>query len=138
VHENKVLRRIFGPKRDGMTGSRIKLRNEELHNFYSSRSIIRMNKSRGMRLPRHVARMMTTRNAYRLLEGNLEGKRPPGKPGCMWVVGLGCIDWIDLGHDRDQWRAFVNTVMNLRDFIKYWEVLEQLNNWRLLKKGSAP
>jgi hypothetical protein len=58
VFEERVLRRIFGLKRDEVTGDRRKLRNEELHNLYSSASIIRMSKSRGMRWARHVARMV--------------------------------------------------------------------------------
>jgi hypothetical protein len=48
------------------------------------------------------------------------------------------MDWIDLAQDRDQLRALVNTVMNLRVHIKCWEVLEKLHNWQLLKNGSAP
>jgi hypothetical protein len=73
VFENRVLRRIFGPKRDEVTGGWGKLRNEELHNLYSSPSIIRMIKSRRMRWSGHVAQMGEKRNAYRILVGNLEG-----------------------------------------------------------------
>jgi hypothetical protein len=63
------------------------------------------------------------RNAYRILVGKPEGKRPLGRPRRRWVdnikmdlreIGWDCMDWIDLAHDRDQWRALVNTVMNLR------------------------
>jgi hypothetical protein len=67
VFENRVLRRIFGPKRDEVTGGWRKLHNEELHNLYSSPSIIRMTKSRKMRWAGHVARMGEKRNAYRIL-----------------------------------------------------------------------
>jgi hypothetical protein len=67
VFENRVLRRIFGPKRDGVTGWWRKLHNEELHNLYSSSSIIRDIKSRRMRWAGHVARMTEKRNVYRLL-----------------------------------------------------------------------
>jgi hypothetical protein len=67
VFENRVLRRIFGPKRDEVTGGWRKLHNEELHNLYSSTSIIRMIKSRRMRRAGHVARMEAKRNAYRIL-----------------------------------------------------------------------
>jgi hypothetical protein len=123
VFENRVLRRIFGPKRDEVTGGWRKLHNEELHNLCSSTSIIRMIKSRRMRWAGHVARMGEKRTAYRRLVGNPEGKRPLGRPRRRWVdnikidlreIGWVGGDWIDLAHDRDQWRALVNTVMNLR------------------------
>jgi hypothetical protein len=76
VCENRVLRRIFGPKRDKVTGGWRKLHNEELHNLYSSASIItrRMIKSKRMRWTGHVARMGEKRNAYRILVGKSEGK----------------------------------------------------------------
>jgi hypothetical protein len=48
------------------------------------------------------------------------------------------IDWVDLAQDRDQWKALVNTAMDLRGYIKFWEVPEWLHNWQLLRKGSAP
>jgi hypothetical protein len=80
VFENRVLRRIFGPKRDDATGDRRKLHNEKLHNLYSSPNIIRMSKSRRMRWAGHVARMWETRNAYRILVGKPEGKKPLGRP----------------------------------------------------------
>jgi hypothetical protein len=79
VIENRVLRRIFGPKRDGVTGVWRKLHNEELHNLYSSPSIIRIMKSRRMRWAGRVARMREKRNVYRLLVGKPEGKRPLGR-----------------------------------------------------------
>jgi hypothetical protein len=79
VFDNRVLRRIFGPKRDEVTGGWRKLHNEELHNLYSSPSIIRMIKSRRMRWAGHVARMGEKRTAYRILVGNPEGKRPLGR-----------------------------------------------------------
>jgi hypothetical protein len=53
-------------------------------------------------------------------------------------MGWDGVDWIDMAQDRDQWRALVNTVLNLSGFMKCWEVLEWLHNWRFLKKGSAP
>jgi hypothetical protein len=74
VFENRALRRIFGPKRDEVRGGWRKLHNEELHNLYSSPSIIRMMKSRGTRWAGHVTRMGVTRNTYRILVGKLEGK----------------------------------------------------------------
>jgi hypothetical protein len=78
IFENRVLRRIFGPKRDGVTGGWRKLYNEELHNLYSSLSIIRIIKSRRMRWVVHVARMGEKRNVYRLLVAKPKGKRPLG------------------------------------------------------------
>jgi hypothetical protein len=80
-----VLRRIFGPKRDEVTGGWRQLHNEELHNLYSSPSTIIMIKSRRMRWARHVARMGKKRNAYRILVGKAEGKRPLGRPRRKWV-----------------------------------------------------
>jgi hypothetical protein len=72
VFENRVLRRIFGPKRDKVTGDWRKLHNEELHNLYSSPDIIRMIKSRRMRWAGHVARMGMKKNACRILESQKE------------------------------------------------------------------
>jgi hypothetical protein len=80
VFENRVLRRIFEPKKDKVTGDWRKLRNEELHNLHSSPNIIRMIKLRRMRWPGHVARLRETRNAYRIFVGKPEGKRPLGRP----------------------------------------------------------
>jgi hypothetical protein len=80
VFENRVLRKIFGPKRDEVTGEWRKLHNEELRDLHSSPSMISIIKSRRMRLAGHVARMGEKRNAYRLLVGKSEGKRPLGRP----------------------------------------------------------
>jgi hypothetical protein len=80
VYESRVLRRIFGPKGDEVTGQWRKLHIEELHDLYSSPSIIRIMKSRKMRWAGHVARMGERRNAYRLSVGKPEGKRPLGRP----------------------------------------------------------
>jgi hypothetical protein len=74
VLENRVLRRIFGPKKDDMTGKWRTLHNEELHDLYPSPSIIRIMKSRRMRWAGHVARMREKRKAYRLLVGKARGK----------------------------------------------------------------
>jgi hypothetical protein len=110
VFENKVLKRIFEPKRDEVTGGWRQLHNEELHDLYFSPSIIRIIKSRRMKWAGHVARMGETRNAYRLLVGKPEGKRPLGRPRCRWVdnikmdlleIGWGGVDWIGLAQDRD-------------------------------------
>jgi hypothetical protein len=109
VFENRVLRRIFGPKRDEVTGEWRKLRNEELHDLYSSPSIIRIIKSRRMRWAGHVARMGEKRNAYRLLVGKTKGNRPLGRPRCRYmnnitidlrVIGWGGAYWIDLARDK--------------------------------------
>jgi hypothetical protein len=123
VFENEVLRRIFGPKRDEVTGEWRELHNEELRDLYSSPSIIRTIKSRRMRWAGHIARMGEKRNVYRLLVGNPDGKRPLGRPRRRWVdnirmdlgeVGWNGVDWIGLAQDRNRWRALVNSVLNLR------------------------
>jgi hypothetical protein len=88
VSENRRLRRIFRLKRDEVTGGWRKLRNEELHSLYSSPSIIRMIKSRRMRWAGDVARMGEKRNAYRILVGKLEGKRPQRRPRRRWVDNI--------------------------------------------------
>jgi hypothetical protein len=84
--ENRVLRRIFGLKRDEVTGGWRKLHNEELHNLYSSPNIIRLIKSRRMRWAGHAARMVENRNVYRILVGKPEGKRPLGWIILKWIL----------------------------------------------------
>ena len=119
VFENKVLRRIFGPRRDEVTGDWMRLHNEELNDLHSSLLI----KSRRMRWVGHVARMGEERGVYRVLVGKPEGKRPLGRPRRRWVdnirmdlqeVGCRYVDWIGLAQDRDRWRTLVSAVMNLR------------------------
>jgi hypothetical protein len=100
-----------------------KLHNEELRDLYSSPSIIRIIKSRRMRWAGHVARMGEKKNAYRLLVGKPEGKRPLGRPRRRWMnnirmdlgeVGWSDVYWICVAQDRNKWRALVNSVFNLR------------------------
>jgi len=123
VIENMVLRRIFGPRRDEVTGEWRRLHNEELKDLYSSPNFVRVIKSRRMRWAEHVARMGEERGVYRVLVGKPEGKRPLGRPRRTWVgnirmdlqeVGCRNVDWIGLAQDRDRWRTLVSTVMNLR------------------------
>jgi hypothetical protein len=123
VFENRVLMRTFGPERDEVTEEWGKLHNEELHDLYSSTSIIRIMKARRMRWAGHIARMGEKRNVYRLLVEKLERRRPLGRPRHRWMdnirmdliqVGWGDVDWIGLAQDRDRWRALVHSVLNLR------------------------
>jgi hypothetical protein len=123
VFENRVLRRIFGPKRNEVTGEWRKLHNEEPRDLYYSPSIIRIIKSRRMRWAGHEARMGEKRNAYRLLVGKPEGKRQLRRPRRRWVdnirkdlgeMGWGDVDWIGLAQNKNRWRALVNSVLNLR------------------------
>ena len=122
VFENMVLRRIFGPRRDEVTGQWRRLHNEELNDLYCSPSTVRVIKSRRMRWAGHVARMGEEWGAYRVLVGKPEGKRPLGRPRRRWVynirmdlqeVGCGYVDWIGLAQDRDRWRTLVSAVLNL-------------------------
>jgi hypothetical protein len=123
VFENRVLRRIFGPKRDEVTEEWRKLHSEELRELYSPPSIIRKMKSRRIRGAGHVARMGEKKNAYRLLVGKLDGKRPLRRTRRRWVdnikmdlgdMGWGGVGWIGLAQDRSKRRALVNAIMNLR------------------------
>jgi hypothetical protein len=122
VFENRVLRRIFGPKRNG-DGSWRKLYNDELHSLYFSPNVVRVNKSRRMRWAGHVASMEEGRGVRRVFVGRPEGKRPLGRLRRRWEdnikmdlteIGIDGANWIRLAQDRVQWRAFVSTVMNLR------------------------
>jgi hypothetical protein len=88
MFENMVLRRIFGPRRDEVTGEWRRLHNEELNDLYSSPNIVRVIKSRRMRWVGYVASMGEERGAYRVLVGQPEGKRPLGRPRRRWVDNI--------------------------------------------------
>ena len=122
VFENRVLK-VFGPKRDEVTGEWRKLHNEELNDLYPLPSIVRVVKSRRMRWAGHVAGMGEDRVVQRVLVGKPEGKRPLGRPTRRWEdnikmdlqeVGGGRGDWMELAQDRDRWRALVGTVRDFR------------------------
>jgi hypothetical protein len=121
-NKGKPLKRNENQIVISVTGGWKKLHNEELHNLYSSPNTIRMIKSRRMRWAGHVARAGEKRNAYRILVGDPEGKRPLGRPrlrrvnnikGNIRETGWDGMNWIDLAQDRDQWRALVNTLIDL-------------------------
>jgi len=123
VFENMVLRRIFGTRRDDVTGEGRRLHNEELNDLYSSPNIVRVIKSRRMRWAGHVARMGEERGVYRVLLEKPEGRRLLERPRRRWVdnirmdlqeVGCRYMDWIGLAQDRDRWRTPVSAVMNMR------------------------
>jgi len=122
VFENKVLRKIFGPKRDEVTGKVKRLHNNEIYALYSSQNKIRVIKSRRMRWAGYVASMGASRVAYRVLVGKPEGRTQLGRSRGrledniklgLQEVGWG-MDWIDLAQDRNRWAVLVNTVINLR------------------------
>jgi hypothetical protein len=121
VFENWMLRKIFGPKREEDVSWR-KLHNDELHSLYYSPNIVRVIKSRKMRWTGHVTCMGEGRCVYRVLVGRPARKRPLGRPRRRWEdnikmdfreIWIDGVNWIQLAQDRVQWRACVNTVMNL-------------------------
>ena len=123
MFENRVLRRVFGARRDEVTGEWRKLHNEDLIDLYSSPNIFRVIKSRRMRWAGHIARMGDRREVYGVLVRKPEGKRQLWISKSRWdvnikmyllKVGYGGMDWTELSQDRDRWRTRVNAVMNLR------------------------
>ena len=123
MFENRVLRKVFGPQRDEVTGEWRKLHNEELNDLYSLPIIMRVVKSRQMRLAGYVTRMGEDRGVHRVLVGKPEGKRPLARPRRRWEdnikmdlqeVGGGRGDWMELARNRDRWRALVGTVRDFR------------------------
>jgi hypothetical protein len=122
VFENSVLKRIFEPKRDEVTGECKRLHKEERNNLYSSTNIMQVIKLRVIRWAGHVARTRDRKGAYRILLVTHERSRPLGRSRHRWEnnikvdlheAGRG-VDWTYLIHERVRWRAFVNAVMNLR------------------------
>jgi len=123
VFENMVLRRIFAPRRDEVTGEWRRLHNEELNDLYSSPNIVRVMKLRRMRWAGHVARMGEDGGGcIGSCWGNQREGDPLGRPRCRWMdnirinlqeVGCGCMNSIGLAQDRDRWRTLVSVVMNL-------------------------
>jgi hypothetical protein len=113
VFENRVLRRIFGPKRDEVTGGRRKLHNEELHNLHSSLSIIRMIKSRGMSR-QGMLHGWGRRGMHIGYWCESQKERNHWEDQDLREIEWDGMDWIDVAQDRDQWRVLVITVMNLR------------------------
>ena len=123
LREERRLRRVFGSKRDEVTGEWRNLHNEEISDQYSLPNIVRVVKSRRMRCAGHVALMGEGRGVHEVLVGKPEGKRPLGRPRRRWEdnikidlreVGGGGGDWMELAQDRNRWRALVGTVRNLR------------------------
>jgi hypothetical protein len=102
VYENRVLRRVFGPKRDEVTGEWKKLHNEERNGLYSLPNIVRVVKSRRMRWAGHVVHMGEVRGVHRVLMGKPDGKRPLGRPRRRWEDNIK-MDLQEVGGGRGDW-----------------------------------
>jgi hypothetical protein len=123
VSENRVLRRVFGPKRDEVTGKWTKLHNEELNDLYSLPNIVRVVKSRRIRWAEHVARMGEDRGVHRCWweslreRGHWGNQDVDGRIILRWIfrmLGGGRGDRMELAQDKDKWRALVGTVRDFR------------------------
>jgi hypothetical protein len=123
VFKNRVLRKVFGPKRDVVTGEWRKLHNEKLNDLYCLPNIVRVVKLRRMRWAGHVARMGEDKGVHIVLVGKPVGKRPLGRSRRRWEdnikmdlqeVGGGRGDWMELVQDRDRWRALGGTMRDFR------------------------
>ena len=122
MFESRVLRRLFGPMGDQVTGEWRRLHNQKLNDLYWSPNTVRVIKSRRMRWAGRVARMGESRGVYRVLVGKPERHRAFGRPRRRWEdnikidlqeVGVGGMDSIELAQDRYRWRTRGNAVMNL-------------------------
>jgi hypothetical protein len=126
VFENRVLRRIFWPKRDEVRGEYQKLNNEEFKDLYCSPNIVSVIKSKRMKWAGHVARMGERKGIYKILVGKPKGRRPLGTPSHRWedniTMNLLEVDWIELAQHMDRRWSFVNTVMN------FWVPLNARNS----------
>jgi hypothetical protein len=123
VPENRGLSKIFGTKRDEVTGEQRKLHNDELNDLYCSPNIMRVIKSKRTKWAGKLTRMLESRCVYRVLVGNSVGQRPLGRPRLGWEDNIkmelqeivcGCVDLIELAQDRDRCWALVNAVMKLQ------------------------
>jgi hypothetical protein len=146
VFENRVLRKIFVPKRAEVTGEWRRLHSEELYDLYSSSNITFVVKSKTIRWAVHVTHILDKRIAYRIFVCKRDGKRPPGRPRSTREdnirIDLQEIKWegfdkINLAQNRDKWRAVVNMVINLWVSIKFGEFHDQMRNYYPLKKDAA-
>ena len=122
VFENRILRRIFGPKMHE-NGEWRRLHNEELHSLYCSPNEVRVNKSRRLRWAGYVARMEEARSSFKISTGEPTGKRSLGRPRRRWedntrmdlqAIGIDVGNWVEPAQGRDYWRALINAALNLR------------------------
>jgi hypothetical protein len=123
LFENRVLRGIFWPKTNEVTGEWRKVHNEELNELHCSTIIVQVIKLRSLRWLGNVAHIGKGRGIYRVLVGEPEGKRPPGKPRPRWEYNIkmdlhevkyGGMDWIELAQDRERLQALMNAGPNLQ------------------------